>query len=347
MIYFDFLKTIPIEKITNYFFLIIFVVIGFLLGFILERFLFTPIRQKIKRGFGVRQIALLDGLKDMWLVWFSLVGLYTGSLYIGMSRVVQSGINKTIVVLLYTSFFFVLACIISSLIEQAAERQNHSVGASSLISNIIKLFGVLLGVTIGLQAIRVPVTPIVTALGVGGIAIALALQDTLSNLFSGIQLLLTKHIRIGDYIRTESGDEGTVRDITWRNTSIETFEKALLIIPNTILGKNRITNFSIPFEEVRARVPFVISREADLNKVENLFYKYACTYRDTSDVCVKDSDPIVRFQIVEEFFVRGVVNIKTINPDASFLVKHEVLRDLHTICQKEEIPLFLPRFKKE
>src|SRR5207237_8185676 len=109
-----------------------------------------------------------------------------------------------------------------------------------------------------------------TALGVGGIASALALQDTLSNLFSGFYVSLAGQVRIGDYIKLDSGEEGYISDITWRSTSIRSLQNNVIIIPNAKLAKATITNFDLPEQSMSVSVAVFVSYNCDPQLVENI-----------------------------------------------------------------------------
>jgi small-conductance mechanosensitive channel len=111
---------------------------------------------------------------------------------------------------------------------------------------LTKLFVYLIGSLIILQTLNISITPILTALGVGGLAVALALQDTLSNLFSGLQIIASKQVRPGDYVKLESGEEGYVTDITWRNTAIRALPNNMVIVPNSKLASTLVTNYYQP-----------------------------------------------------------------------------------------------------
>ena len=106
--------------------------------------------------------------------------------------------------------------------------------------------GKTIQVLIILSVIGISVTPILTALGVGGLAVALALQDTLSNLFAGAPILMEKPIRAGDFIRLETGREGYVVDIAWRTTRIWMLTNNLVVIPNSKIAQSTLTNYHLP-----------------------------------------------------------------------------------------------------
>jgi small-conductance mechanosensitive channel len=98
--------------------------------------------------------------------------------------------------------------------------------------NLTKIVVFAVGILTILETLGIPIIPLFTALGIGGLAVALGLQDTLSNLFAGIQVIAAKQIRPGDYVKLELGEEGYVTDITWRYTTIRSSPNNRIIVPN-------------------------------------------------------------------------------------------------------------------
>jgi small-conductance mechanosensitive channel len=119
------------------------------------------------------------------------------------------------------------------------------------------------------DALRISLAPALTALGVGSLAFALALQDTLSNFFSGLYLVIDKPVRPGDFIRVDPAYDGYVESIGWRSTHLRTLANNLVIIPNATLSKAIITNFTLPTPHVASSVRVDVPFEADLDKVED------------------------------------------------------------------------------
>ncbi|MBV8601210.1 MAG: mechanosensitive ion channel, partial [Candidatus Eremiobacteraeota bacterium] len=106
------------------------------------------------------------------------------------------------------------------------------------------------------------------ALGVGGLAVALALQDTLANLFAGLELLIARQINPGDYIHFEGG-EGCITDITLRNSVIRDVAGALIVVPNQKLSQATVTVWGgYSQAPIALSIPFVVSRDADLGSLE-------------------------------------------------------------------------------
>ena len=103
---------------------------------------------------------------------------------------------------------------------------------SSLTQNIAWGLVVGLGLLVVLSGLGISITPMLTALGVGGLAVALALQEPLSNFFAGVFLALAGQIRVGDYVRLDSGQEGFVADFGWRSTRLRMLANNLVVVPN-------------------------------------------------------------------------------------------------------------------
>ncbi|GAC1404694.1 MAG: hypothetical protein NVSMB64_08340 [Candidatus Velthaea sp.] len=140
--------------------------------------------------------------------------------------------------------FVVLATVVLARVV-SVRVPRHFPSTSSLVVSALRISIVLVGTLIVLSSLGIAITPVLTALGVGGIAVALALRDTLANLFAGFQLLASRQVAPGDFVRFDGG-EGYVADITWRNTSITDLAGARVIVPNEKLAGSIVTNATRP-----------------------------------------------------------------------------------------------------
>jgi small-conductance mechanosensitive channel len=120
------------------------------------------------------------------------------------------------------------------------------------------------------NTLGVQVTPLLTALGVGGLAVALALQDTLSNFFAGIHLLLERPFSVGHFVHLEEGKEGYVVDVGWRTTRIRTLLDEVVIIPNNRIASSTLVNYDLPLPHLRMDVLVAVAYESDMEKVERV-----------------------------------------------------------------------------
>jgi small-conductance mechanosensitive channel len=153
---------------------------------------------------------------------------------------------------------------------EAYGRSNPQLKSSAGIGKaIIWVVGLAIVAALVSDALGVSLAPALTALGVGSLAVALALQDTLSNFFSGVYLVVDKPVRPGDFIRVDPSFEGYVESIGWRSTHLRTLSNNLVILPNATLSKSVITNYSLPTTHVAATVRVDVAFNADLDKVED------------------------------------------------------------------------------
>ena len=141
---------------------------------------------------------------------------------------------------------------------------------TTLTQTLAQLAVVIVGALALLAHFNISITPILTALGVGGLAVALALQDTLSNLFAGFYVAVARQVRLGDYIKMDSGHEGYVTDISWRSTTIRALSNNLIIVPNSKLAQAIVTNYHLPDKRFASQVQVGVSYDSDPESVEQV-----------------------------------------------------------------------------
>ncbi|MDI6819795.1 MAG: mechanosensitive ion channel [Candidatus Hodarchaeaceae archaeon] len=138
------------------------------------------------------------------------------------------------------------------------------------LDKVMKFLAAFIGLMVILDILGVSVTAPLAALGIGGIAIAFALQSTLSDFLSGVYLMADRPIRVGDYIKLETGQEGYVLDIGWRSTKMRELPNNVIVVPNSKLAGAIITNYYLPQPEMSVLVQVGVSYDSDLKKVEKV-----------------------------------------------------------------------------
>jgi len=151
------------------------------------------------------------------------------------------------------------------------------------------------GTMILLENLGISLTSVWTTLGVGSVAVALALQDTLSNFFAGIYLRLDNPVGIGDYIKLESGEEGFVLERGWRSTRIKALSNNMIVIPNAKLASTIVTNFSLPDPHLSLLIPISVNLNSDPQRVEDILVEESSKALGTIPGLLSDSPPCVRF----------------------------------------------------
>jgi small-conductance mechanosensitive channel len=133
-----------------------------------------------------------------------------------------------------------------------------------LISKLGKIFIVLVAGIAIMNRLGINAASLVVSLGVGSLAVGLAAQDTLANMFAGFTLMLDRPFHIGDHIRLASGESGDVQAIGMRATRIKTGDDSILVVPNSLLVKERLVNISKPSRNLTTRVEVGVAYGTDL-----------------------------------------------------------------------------------
>jgi small-conductance mechanosensitive channel len=193
-----------------------------------------------------------------------------------------------------------------------------------------------------LDRLKITITPFLASLGIGGLVVALALQDTLANFFSGIYIFFDKPIRIGDYIKLESGQEGYVAQIGWRNTRIRMLPNNMVIVPNAKLVSSQITNFYLPETEMAVLVQVGVSYRSDLEKVERVTIDVAKEVLQKVDGGVKEFEPFIRYHTFGDFSINFTVILRAKEYVHKYLITHEFIKRLHRRYQMEGIEIPFP-----
>jgi small-conductance mechanosensitive channel len=179
----------------------------------------------------------------MTFIWFVVAGFLWAILSSPLKPDVINVQQKFLTIILLYWVTLVLPRLTSVFVTLFVQRSEGV--STSLLSNLAKIAVSVLGTLILLQTVGIQVTPIVTILEIGGLAVGLALQDTLANLFSGFYLVISKQVRTGDYVKSDYGHQGYLTEITWRNTTIKEISNNVIIVPNYKLASATFTNYHL------------------------------------------------------------------------------------------------------
>ncbi|MDX2153419.1 MAG: mechanosensitive ion channel family protein [Bryobacteraceae bacterium] len=188
--------------------------------------------------------------------------------------------EKVVVAFLIVSFSLAAAALSARMLAVFGNRQRMPMVVAGMTRTLTYVVVLSIGALTLLAYLKLTITPLLTALGVTGLAVALALQDTLANFFAGVHILVEDPIQVGSFIRLSSGEEGTVTDIGWRTTRVLTGQNNTIVIPNTKITSSILTNFSLPDERVVVDVAILTGREADPDQVMALMVDEAKRQHD-------------------------------------------------------------------
>jgi small-conductance mechanosensitive channel len=240
-------------------------------------------------------VILTDSLRGPVMIWALMLGLDLAFRSSEMPERVADRIEVVLAILWIVSLTMMLSRLAGNVVKFYGGRFAGDLPITSLSKNMAQIFVIGLGFLTLLHYLKIEITPYLTALGVGGLAVALALQDTLSNLFGGFYVTVAGQIRMGDYIRLNSGEEGYISDISWRSTTIRGLNNNLIIIPNANMAKATITNFNLPDKRTGVPIQVGVDYSCDPDRVESVLLDVARKAAAELPAILEDPAPVVRF----------------------------------------------------
>ena len=204
-------------------------------------------------------------------------------------------LTRILGVLWILSFTYVAMRLAGNLLKVYGSGVAEVRAVTTLTQTLIQIAIAIFGLLTLLTHLGYSITPMLTALGVGGLAVALALQDTLGNLFAGFYIAVAGQIRVGDYIRLNTGEEGYVTDITWRTTTIRALANNLIMIPNSKLSQAIVTNFHLPEKRMSLVLQINVSYDADPEQVERVLVEEAKQAAGELPGLLAEPEPSARF----------------------------------------------------
>ena len=210
--------------------------------------------------------------------------------------------QENVFVKIFSTIFWVsvILTVVATFNAWMLEKNAKVAKVPKLLIDLARLFLIILGIAFVISHIwGVDLTKLLTALGVGSVVLGLALQDTLSGVFSGFSLLSGNQFRIGDWLRVDD-IEGRIEGMDWRSVTLKTRENDYIIIPNTVLAKNRFRNYTRPTPRHMERVTFDISFDDPPHKVKEILLAVA----NQTEGILKDPPPYVALLSYDEFSVK-------------------------------------------
>lgn len=280
-------------------------------------------------------VTLLRGVITLYTI---ALGVYIGSTIYPLGGARGELIEERLAIAL-----FILASTIvgARLAEQCITMLSRHYGerfpSASLFVSIARITVIVIGLLIFLQSLNIAVAPILTVLGTGGVAVALALQSTLANLFAGIQIIAARQVRTGDYIKTEDGSEGYVNDITWRNTTIRDLNGNTIVVPNNKLAMVTFTNYSLPQGGMSVGVDVLIAYGEDLLKAERIALEAA--REATQEIGVPGHEPSVQFSKLTENGIVLSAGMDILRFTDRFTARSKFIQIFCTRCFEEHLVL--------
>jgi len=313
------------------------------IGFLARRVLLHRMERLSARTKTDLDDLIVRALKNHLLLWFLLGGVLVSARTSPLAVEHVRFLDRLVAALFVLSLSFVAANLITSLVTRTTAQVPGTFIATSLTLNVLRGVILIVGGLLVLDNLGVEIKPLLTALGVGSLAVALALQPTLSNLFAGLHITLAKPIRIGDFVELESGLQGFIVDIGWRATQLLEGGNNYVVVPNARLAEMIVKNFSLPKPEQSITVLVGVGYGSDLARVEALTLEVARAVLEETPAAVPTFEPQVRFQRFGESSIDFSVVLRVQQfPDRPVLV-HEFIKRLKARFDQEGIEIPFPQ----
>ena len=315
---------------------------GLVAGIVLEKAVIGTIARVARRTRWQGDEIVAGSLRGMVLLWTVLAALYVALLVVPVPPGPRDVATRVSLVAAIFSVTVVVMRVAAGFVRLYADRAAGVLPTTSLFVNVTRLVVLITGVLIILELLGISITPVLTALGVGGLAVALALQDTLANFFAGIHIIISRQVRVGDYVRLDTGDEGYVTDLNWRYTVIRTLGNNVVVVPNGKLASAVVTNYNLPEKELSVLVDVGVSYASDLEKVERVTVEVAREVMREVVGEIPGFEPFIRYKQFGDSSVNFTVILRAKEFVDQHPLKHEFIKRLHRRYAEEGIEIPFP-----
>lgn len=313
-------------------------------GLIVRKVLFGALRRWAKHTRSQLDALIIEGLNGPILLWALILGVHLATQNSRIPRAYLHYVPTILQVLWILSLTIAMSHVAGNAVRFYGSRFAGVQDVTSLTQKLAQLIVISLGIAWLLRVVfDLNPSTLVTTLGVGGLAVALALQDTLSNLFAGFYVSVSGLVRIGDYIKLNTGEEGYITDITWRCTMMRGTSNNLVVIPNNKLGQAIYTNYHLPDPRMVMSLSFGVGYESDIDHVEAVLLEEVKSAASKIKGLLADPTPYIRFNPGPgDWALIFQVNFSVTEFADQYLVESELRKHIFKRLQQERISMPFP-----
>jgi small-conductance mechanosensitive channel len=313
------------------------------LGYAAKRVMLRLLRGWAARTKGPAAEVVIGTLTRPFMIWVLILAAHLAMRSSDLPHPATLWIGRVLLALWILSLTSIGARLAGNAIRYHGGGVPGALPVTTLSQTLVQVAVVILGLLVLLNLLGISITPILTALGVGGLAVALALQDTLSNLFAGFYVAVARQVRLGDYIRLNTGEEGYVTDIGWRSTTIRALTNNMIIVPNNKLGQAIVTNFYLPEKRVSVSIQIGVACDSDADQVERVLLEEAQKAMREIPGMLADPAPSVTFDPGFGDWSLGFTLGYSVQEFADqFPVRHELRKRILKRLRQERIEMPFP-----
>jgi len=316
---------------------------GVLIGYLGERIVVERAHKlAVSSRFKWDDLAV-ESVRGLPTIWFGAAGVSLAISVVTVPALVVNVVQNGIMVVLIGSVAVGGMRLAGGAVEMLSTRTQGAIRSPTLVVNLARGAVAILGIFIILQNLGIDITTLITALGIGGLAVALALQDTLGNLFAGVQIILSRQVRQKDYVQLSTGEEGWVTDVKGRSTTIQTFPDGNLVsVPNSLLASSIVKNFSFPRSALWVSVEVGVSYDSDLDLVERVTLEVATEVLERMERGIPGEKPVMLFHTFADSSINFALRMMVRDFKSQGPVRHEFIKRLHQRFNAESIEIPFP-----
>lgn len=232
--------------------------------------------------------------------------------------------------------------LVRGMIREYAQRFEVLRSSSGIVQGVARALVIGMGLLMLLDNFGMSITPVLASLGIGSLAVALALQPTLENFFAGVQILTDRTVMVGQFIRLESGEEGYVEKIGWRSLWIRMLPNNMVIVPNKLVMNSRMLNYDYPQSEMALLIQVGVGYDSDLARVEKVTTEVAEDVLKNVPGGNSEFKPFIRYHTFGSSSIDFTVILRVKSFIDQYLVKHEFIKHLHERYREEGIVIPFP-----
>jgi small-conductance mechanosensitive channel len=306
-------------------------------GYITQKILFSRLIRLAKKNNVKPTDWVVSAFRLTYGVFLFTLALYLCLRFSPLSANIVDFVLRALTILATMFVTLLLANLASWLFHRYVNRPGSKLPVNSIMGNIVRIIIITAGILVILGQLEIEITPMLATLGVGGLAIALALQPTLSNFFAGTQVVSDRAVKKGDFIELDGGVRGYVIDIGWRSTRLLTPYNTLVVLPNSRLAETVITNYNGTDNKLGFILYYGVSYDSDLQKVEKVAMDVGREVINELDEADKSFAPWFGFDEFGDSNITFWLWVQANDRLASFKMKSELIKRLHIRFAQEGI----------
>jgi len=315
---------------------------GIVLGMIFKQVVHSRLKKAALKSEWEGDDIILDAVESQIVLWFFLAALSQALRGVEIAEPIGLYVSKFVIIILIASITHAAAKLIVGLLDLWSKKQGGGFPSTTMFTNFVWVTVYIIGLLVILDALDISITPMLTALGIGGLAVSLALKDTLTDVFAGLHILLSKKVQPGDFVILDSGEMGYIQNITWRNTKMLERTNNIINIPNTKLSNAIIKNYDSGDSSFSVKIPVGVGYDSDLDVVERVVMEVANDLHQSMDEMNKKEGPAFKFRGFGQSSIDFIVYFRGNKYGDQNPIIHEFVKKLHKRFNEEGIEIPFP-----